>query len=309
MNIDKNFYPGWVRKAITFTVDDGNIPMDEKFISIVKPYGICGTFNLCSTDLNKYTPEFYRELYDGFGISNHCKLHPFALNDNINREISDDAFSPDTADVEKLYKTARRGLYHYHVTAGWRKIAEPEVYCALISECHSELEAVFGKGSVTTFVWPYGEQKGEDILKYIADVCGYIAVRKTGLLGSSTGFSLPDDMMHWTYNANHKNLLSSAEEYEAYKDDGNLKFFSFGIHSIDYERANAWDDLSEFAKRYGDRKKDFYYASVEKIFEYSKAVDQLKITENTVENPTSFEIFVKIDGKNTTIPSKTILKL
>ena len=72
---------------------------------------------------------------------------------------------------------------------------------------------------------------------------------------------------------------------------------------------NLKDIIESNAKRYGDRKKDFYYASVEKIFEYSKAVDQLKITENTVENPTSFEIFVKIDGKNTTIPSKTILKL
>ena len=29
--IDLNFYPGWTRKAITFTIDDGNVELDKKF--------------------------------------------------------------------------------------------------------------------------------------------------------------------------------------------------------------------------------------------------------------------------------------
>ena len=61
--IDVNFYPGWTRKSVTFTIDDGNIPMDRKFISIVSPGGIKGTFNLNSNKMNDMTPEEYREFY------------------------------------------------------------------------------------------------------------------------------------------------------------------------------------------------------------------------------------------------------
>ena len=32
--IDTKFYPGWTRKSITFSIDDGNVPMDRKFIEI-----------------------------------------------------------------------------------------------------------------------------------------------------------------------------------------------------------------------------------------------------------------------------------
>ena len=43
--IDKNYFPGWVRKQVSFTIDDGNIEMDKKFIDIVRPAGVLGTFN------------------------------------------------------------------------------------------------------------------------------------------------------------------------------------------------------------------------------------------------------------------------
>ena len=33
--IDKNFFPGWTRKSLTFTIDDGNIPTDTKFLAIL----------------------------------------------------------------------------------------------------------------------------------------------------------------------------------------------------------------------------------------------------------------------------------
>ena len=82
MVIDQNYFPGWVRKSFTFTIDDGNIQLDTKFINIVKPYGIIGTFNLSSPRLESYTPEFYRDLYRGYGISNHCKYHPYVLSED-----------------------------------------------------------------------------------------------------------------------------------------------------------------------------------------------------------------------------------
>ena len=42
------YYPGFTRKAITFSIDDGDIPNDVKFLEIVRPAGILGTFNISS---------------------------------------------------------------------------------------------------------------------------------------------------------------------------------------------------------------------------------------------------------------------
>ena len=45
------FYPVWTKKSLTFSIDDGNIALDRKFLRIVNPAGLHGTFNLV-TPLN-----------------------------------------------------------------------------------------------------------------------------------------------------------------------------------------------------------------------------------------------------------------
>ena len=305
MTVDKSYFPGWLRKSISFTIDDGNIEFDTKFINIVKAGGIKGTFNLCSPDLKKYTPEFYRELYREYGISNHCKLHPFAFTPDKPTEISEEAFS-DTVDPTKLYRIPdKSGMYRYHASNGWRMVADDATYCRLVDECHSDLEAVFGKGSITSFVWPYGQQNNAVVQDYIMNKCGYVAVRKTGATKDTTGFAIPADRMHWSYNANHQNLTECAAAFDSYADDGELKFFCFGVHSIDFERANCWDVLEDFVAKYGNRESDFWYASVEQIFAYADATKQLIITENSVENPTGIDLYVKINGECTVIPKNS----
>lgn len=310
MTVDKNYFPGWVRKSVSFTIDDGNVVLDKKFIDIVKAGGVVGTFNLCAPDLKKYTPEFYRELYRGFGISNHCKLHPFAFTPEKTTVISEDTFDEQTADGSKLYRVPNQeGLYFYRASSGWRKVADDAAYCRLVSECHEELEAVFGDGSITTYVWPYCEQNNAVVQDYVMNKCGYVAVRKTGATKDTTGFAVPEDRMHWSYNANHQNLLECAASFDRFADDGELKYFCFGVHSHDFERGNCWNVLEEFVAKYGNRPSDFWYASVEDIFAYADAVRELKVAENTVENPTSIDIYVKIDGKNVIIPKNSTVSI
>lgn len=305
MVIDKNYFPGWVRKSFTFTIDDGNIALDTKFINIVKPYGIVGTFNLSSPKLESYTPEFYRELYRGYGISNHCKYHPYVLTEDKMQPICDEKFDPATAKRDHLYRTEREGVYRYCIRGEyWGYVAEPEAYCKLADDCLEELNSVFGENSVNTFVWPYCEQKNDKVLDYITSKAGYYAVRKTGSLKDTTNFSLPSDRAHWSYNINHVELLETAETYEKYPDDGELKFFCFGLHSHDYERGNCWYLLEDLCRKYGNRPEDFYYASVEDIFRYEDAVKSLVISEGFVENPTDITLYVKIDGKRIKLPPK-----
>ena len=85
--------------------------------------------------------------------------------------------------------------------------------------------------------------------------------------------------------------------YEALPDDGELKFFCFGVHSIDFEKGERWDDLSAFAKTYGNRPSDYYYATIGEIYDYSEATKRIEITDTALNNPTAIDLYVKIDGE------------
>ena len=115
--------------------------------------------------------------------------------------------------------------------------------------------------------------------------------------------------MNWTYNAHNATLLDVMKLYESYPDDGKLKFFSFGVHSIDFERANNWCDLETFAERYGSRPNDYYYASVGDILDYEDAVNSAIITETEIINNSNLPLYIKIDGGKLTILPQSSYKI
>ena len=100
--VDTAFYPGWTRKAITFSIDDGNTVMDKKFLDIMRPVGIRGTFNLCAHTVDKMSPEEYREFYRDYEIANHCKYHPMAISENITYHFCEEPFDPSIKDHVEL---------------------------------------------------------------------------------------------------------------------------------------------------------------------------------------------------------------
>lgn len=299
------FFPGWTKKSVTFTIDDGKITYDTKFLGILKPYGIMGTFNLCEP--NRATPDEYRALYRGYEIANHCKNHPFAFGEDQPFVVCDDEFDKlnsreYTEDDPVVYNTDVPYLYKIHNIPsrikpdGWFSITDGDNYFRFACETRDELEEIFGEGSVKSFVWPYREQTNGKLFESLKNA-GYNSIRKTGSLGSSTGFSLPEDRMRWSYNAVSTTLLSLMDEYEKFTDDGNLKFFCFGVHSYDFERDKKWDDLAKFAKKYGNRPEDYYYATVSDIFEYEDAVKSLIVTDTEVINNSDKTLYLKINGE------------
>ena len=295
---DKIFYfPGWTRKAITFTIDDGNIPLDKKFLSIVKPAGILGTFNINPPLKKGFTPEDYRKMYHGFEIANHCTRHPLAFDPSKEYKFTDEAYDEKTADPEYLYKTDMEGLYLYKYTPRyWSYIATADTYCKLVEDGKRQLEEVFGEGSIEAFVWPYGLQKNPEVLDRIIKM-GYTSVRKT----CDSSFELPKDRFNWSYGAHHTTLREKAEAFEALEDDGELKWFCFGVHSHDFENNNCWDILEDFAQKYGNRPEDFWYATVRDIFHYEDAVKAATVTENEIVNNSEITLYAKINGKRVTL--------
>jgi hypothetical protein len=172
-------------------------------------------------------------------------------------------------------------------------------YIRFVSEGLCELNEMFGNEKVKDFVWPYHEMANDKVKEYVKKT--HRSVRKTGCTLDTTGFAIPSDKHAWSYNANHINLLEVMEKYESYPDDGALKFFAFGVHSIDFERDDKWGDLSVFAEKYGNRPDTYWYASIGEIFDYDEAVSSLKITESSIENPSNLTVYLEINGERKAI--------
>ena len=323
--IDTKFYPGWTRKAISFSIDDGNLVMDKKFKDIIEPYGIKGTFNLCSDRLTKMSPEEYREFYRGYEIANHCKYHVSAFLDGTEYDFSDEPFDAKNllanvpfdakiADKSKTYPDANiKGLYYYTKWNGrWYTAAKDEDYKRFILEGHRELEEIFGEGSIRCFIWPCGLQKNAVLIDFVRNELpdGYYGAREGHSWGAGEeAFALPANRMAYGLTTRHQDLLKTAELYEALPDDGELKYFCFGVHSIDYERDDKWGDLRVFAETYGARPEDYYYASTGDIFDYADAVDSLVISDEEIENPSELDVYVKIDGERRVVKAKRTIRI
>ena len=305
--IDANFFPGWVRKSITFTIDDGNVRLDRKFLDITEPAGLKGTFNL-NTPLKRLDAQGYRDFYRGYEIANHCHYHAYGFTDHTKREIKEELFDLETADKAYAYPTEELGIYRVY-TYNWCYLATNDAYLECTRKANRILEDVFGEGTIRDYVWPCGEQKNDELIRRMKEEGGFRSLRKTGCVKDSTGFALPADRLAWSYNANNKNLTEFSKAYEEYPDDGTLKFFCFGVHSHDFERDDNWNVLEDFCKELGNRPNDFWYACVGEIFDYEDAVKALKITETEIRNDSSVDLYVKIDGEPALITANSVYSL
>ena len=301
----KLLYPSFTRKALTFTIDDGNFKYDEMLLRILKPVGIKGTFNLCS-NLHVGKADYTREFYRGYGIANHCKHHPFVKFDGVELMLSEDEFDENTADPSLIYRVKdKEGFYWQIKPNGWRQMVLEDDFIRYVKEGLDELNAIFGEGTVRDYVWPYGYQPNALVNEFINKT--HRSSRKTGCTLDTAGFAIPADKCAWSYNANHMNLIEVMEKYEAYPDDGELKFFAFGVHSIDFERDGKWDDLKTFAEKYGNRPDTYWYASVEEIFDYEEATKALVVTENSIENPTDIDVYLELNGKKVCVKARSAM--
>ena len=310
--VDLQYFPGWTRKAITFTMDDGNVTYDRIFIDMVRPYGIKGAFNLSSNNIMKHNdPEGMRALYRGFEVTNHVKYHPYAFFDGAEpapEQLAGRVLpSEDEADIELIYDAPERvkGLYmRYSKDRNrWEKVATAEAYIALTDACKKEMEDLFGEGTIGGFVWPYHRQKNTEVIEYLKTQ--YYGIRNAGGRASyeDLTFSLPENRENWIYNARHSDLLEMAEKFESLPDEGQLKWFAFGVHPIDFERAGNWDDLKQFCRRYGNRPEDYWYATNIEILQYEDAVKSVIIKEDRITNPSDVDLYIKIDNTRITLPA------
>ncbi len=304
--VDVNFFPGFVRKTVSFTLDDGLYEYDKKVVDILKPYGFTGTFNI-----NNPQTVTDPTIYDGFEVANHHILHAVAEKDSYAAREKVDSVLPSDADTSKVYLKSQTingekvtGLYYVYIGGSWHPMASNETYTKYLEWTDTELEKIFGSGSVVGFAYPHGNQYNDAVIEYLKSI-GYLYGRRTGNLKNTTGFALPEDRFTWTYNASHADLLDVMADFDAYEDDGELKMFSFGVHAKDFETNSKWGTLETFALVYGNRPEDFWYATNREIFEYEDAIKALSISEEKIVNDSDIDVYIKIDGVGVVIEANS----
>ena len=292
-------YPSFTKKAITFTIDDGNMVYDKKLTDILAPAGIRGTFNLCS-NIHEGREEETLAFYSEYDVSNHCKHHPLINYDGVDYILSEDEFDEATADDSRIYRASGRpGFFWVKRPNGWRHMVFEDDFLSYIKEGKEELERLFCGREIKDYVWPYGNQDNAAAHEFIKKT--HRSSRITGCTAGKDAFNIPLDKYAWSYTANHLNLLEIMEEYEAYPDDGELKFFAFGVHSIDFERDERWDSLRAFAEKYGNRPDVYWYTTIGELFDYDEAVRMLEKDSKRLINRSSSNIYLKIDGEPTVL--------
>ena len=308
-SVDFHYFPGFVRKSLTFSLDDGNVRWDKETAELMRSAGIRGTYNLCSSILSAFDAEGYRAFYDGFEIANHVHGHPFAVTDeHRDYPIVDEPFDSESADESKLYPHPTEDIYYMHLPKGWRLFARYETYLRLVREGYRELEAIFGEGAVKGFVWPFYKQDSDALFEeLISD--GYTYIRGGGAALDTMGYNLPEDYMRMMYTVNNLGIKTQVPIYEAYPDDGELKIFCIGVHSKDYERDGSFDDLAYFARTFGNQPEKYYTAGVGAILHYASCAKALVIGEDSIENPTDTDIYLTVDGKKAVAYAKCTICL
>lgn len=262
MTVDKEFYPGHVRKALTFSYDDYNY--DDKLLGILNANGLKGTFNLNSlthypaTDGNSDKAKdktYLKQLYAGHEINNHVKGHK--LDGDMTYEAGIAAIDTGKAELEAVFDTQVKGFCY------------PNTY---------------------PVKW---DQIGR-IDQYLAE--NYEYARPTH---SSYSFELPRNFMFWEATTKHDNLAVYGEQFLNLEDDGKLKLFYVWGHSWELEagQAGGWKAFEKFAQQAGARE-DIWKATNLQICEYVKAQRDVVITENSVSNPSkTITVYVKVNGR------------
>lgn len=291
LSVLANFYPGWAKKAVTFTLDDANQTADKKFIDILKAAGMKATFNLKTDGLNS-DPEKVRELYAGFEVANHTKYHPYPYYMYENQTLTPTTNTYDeNGNLINLYRRENGGY-----------VAQDEAYIKCIQAGHAEIEKIFGEGSDTGFIWPGPAYGNRTALKEYATE--HYDMLRIAVTLDDPSFNLPSDWLSWSFNANYDCSYSRSVAFDnlSLDDTDTLRWLCFGVHPSEYfSTAESEANLQKSVDLLKNRPDTYWYAGNREILDYTEALKKLSITRTSVTNNSDLTLYIKVNGVKTTI--------
>ncbi len=253
-------FPGFKRKAVTFSYDDG-VKQDERLIEILDKYGLKGTFNLNAGCL--YAPSGNR-----MGVD-----EALAVFKDCNHEL------------------AVHGYNHLSLT----EVDKAQATDDIIGD-RKALEKLFGrvmKGMA------YASGAYDDSVVEILKNCGINYARTTVQTESFT-MSSDWLTTHPTCHHNNPKLMELAKAFveaetkpQGYKWHAKPMLFFVWGHSYEFDRDDNWEAIEKFAE-YISGKEDTWYACVGEIYEYAKAYERLEFSVDGryIYNPSAIDLYI-----------------
>ena len=270
-------FPQGKAKAITYSCDDG-MKQDILTSSILCEYGIKGTFNLNGGRFN-------------------------SIRHLTKEEVREHILS-------KGHEIAVHG-YNHRALGGLRAIEGIKE----VLDCKVELEETFDM-IIRGMAYPdFGIKKllngikYETIKEYLTNL-DIAYARTTGF--DNDRFEMPTDWHNWIPSAHQKNPLMM-EYAQEFIDMDTTKFsinhqeprlFYFWGHSYELDDEKTLENFRNTCKLIANNDKVWYATNIE-VYEYTKAYESLIYSANgkTIYNPTLYEIWFTIDGKEYSIRS------
>ncbi len=287
-HIDTRFmrYPGGLRKAVTFSYDDGCYS-DIRLAKQLNEYGMKCTFNVCSSCI---------EENDAEGRLTYKDIREYML--GLGHEI------------------AIHGKFHR--APG---ILSPLEGISDVLDCRRELEdkldmiirgMAYPNSGITRIV---GEISYGTIKNYLTEL-GIAYARTLG--GDNRAFDLPTDWHAWMPTAHHDNpnLLEWIDEFvnfefdEIYHASRHSRLMYIWGHTFEFEGKDNWELMDEICERLGKRD-DIWYATNIEIYDYVKAYEALVWRSDymQVHNPTTTTVWFEINGNMYSVKSGETIKI
>lgn len=248
-------FPGGKSKVLTLSYDDG-VNSDIRFIDILDRHGIKCTFNI-NTGL--------------FGL----------VSNPIHKRLSKE-------DAIKVYSNPNHEVAVHTLTHPFLEQMPIEACTYEVLQDRINLEQMFGK-PIRGMAYPFGTYS-DDVVETLKS-CGIVYSRTTL---NDFSFKLPKDWLRLVPTCHHRNpqLIELCDKFLEMREDRSPYMFYLWGHTYEFDNANNWDVIENFAEKMGGHDNIWYATNIE-IYDYIESYKRLQFTaDNTlVYNPTNTELF------------------
>lgn len=267
-------FPGFCTKACTLSYDDGMIE-DVRLVEIMRKYGIKGTFNLNSRNLES----------------------------GLDTMVSLDA-------AKELYRDGMEVALH-----GYRHIVLPafpsQVGIWDVFSNREHLEKNFGRAA-RGYAYPCGEYNDE--VKEMLKAAGVVYAR-TAASTESFDMPTDWLELNPTCHHNNPRLFELVDEFLAspvtnsYRNRKTMLFYLWG-HSYEFTKHNNWDVIERFCRKMSESD-DVWFATNLEIYNYIEAFKRIVISADGsfVYNPTSTKIYMRFLGPDFSVEPGATVKI
>lgn len=266
VNYDVTF-PTYSKKAITFSIDDGNYARDAAIINMMHKYGIRATFNLIEAD-NSGKYDIY--VHPDFEIANHTTHIRMNLTENY--------------------------------TEADGTVTTPPTYENCIGSINTANQEISNKLGAQTkgLVWPFAAPRERDFYPDLvtwAGENGYEYCRDSHTNGI---FDVPKSWMDWKQTVwTHADWVDKVKKLTDMLVDmpqpDKFQILSIAGHGNDMEESVALDLYETIFQKIQNT--NIWNATNLEIVLYEKATHKLEITETGIYNPTDVTMYLYINGQ------------